>query len=244
MIKCVGVIHAENFELDLERTDGVYSTRTVAIDDGDYYIDELLEALEDAANTFSEWTLTLSLSSSGKVTITTQGGVTGEITWSSTDLRDALGFDDAGLVIGPASSPDVAPHTHLGGLYLDHGLLLDEPRTTVRRGIKRSGSTVFVDVYEIQVDHKVAVRIRGWYRSDTRTSFHEYRDFMMSHFLPGEPFRLYPDASVDAPYEEVSEPYGYMTVVGISPENTGLRQLVPGTYAHLSQEWELAKLEE
>lgn len=244
--KVVGMVTAEDWGLTIERTDGIYTTRTISLDDGDYYIagdgedDDLLKHIVDevqaAGGELSGFDA--SIGSTGLVTLTMGAGQTAEITWTDDATRDALGFSGAGKVIAPSGTASLV---HLGGWYPSHGLTVDLPVRRWLRSVSRPDEGLpSVHSYATQRDHTVGWIYDGWYRTGAySTQWHAYWDLWTTHIGPGVRVRVYPDTSEASAFDRISAPYGYMTGVVLADTQT-VQPLERDSYLHLRDEWTLA----
>lgn len=210
-------------------------TSSVALTPGDYYLTSttsLLSALAAAmtANTTLSGTYACSLddnsdTSTGKVTIS--AGVTFSITWTSSTIRDALGF--TGTVSGASTytSTNGSPYVWLpdqrraNPLSPDGGTgiqLTDATCTMSPAGITKI--IKFSTRYRDSLEYRYLSGAKTWTTFE-RTGFgnESFQTFWTATIANGYPVRHHPDRSVDGTFKtwRVLKPQEFM----VQPEFQG-----------------------
>jgi hypothetical protein len=199
-------------------TEDPAATSSVTVAAGDYFLTStaaLLTALKTAldANATLAGTYTVTLddtadSATGKVTISATGVTTFAITWSSTALRDALGFTgntSAALTTTGASQspnvflPPVKCMPNMGGPDGSRGTPISD--TTVTKSPSGTSKSIHYGfTYEHTIGFAMAIgsKVRTEYEVVTNESFQTF--WVTGGMGQGVPFRYYVDRSDDATY--------------------------------------------
>jgi hypothetical protein len=178
---------------------------------GTYYLSDLLSTMAAAltANvTIGTYTVTLD-SATGRVTITSTIATAVDITWSSTDLRDALGFTGATTSLAPSaqstkSSPLVwlpnvprAPGRAPDGT---NGVAMTDQTTTVAPS-GHSKTLVFSTRYSDLLAWRFIYGVKSWAVNESlgNESFESWWNAVVGR---GQPFRYHPDRTIAGTYVE------------------------------------------
>lgn len=198
-------------------TDSVGLT-TVTINSGNWYILDLIAEIN--IDLPRNWLVTIDdgEGGTGRVTITTTD-VNFSVTWTSTDLRDLLGFTGNIVAVSTAQTgtnaakgiwlPDVvkwSPHGDEDGGGDIGVLVTDKTQTVNGQGyVKTLVSSERREIRGVRWQGVRQGKVRTRYETYANESFEQFwRDTQngntVAYFVPGSPVRFYPDADADSVY--------------------------------------------
>lgn len=209
----------------IHRTNPVLPDETVALDDGTYFIDELLLELETKVQAEGGGSLDGFFAErdpdTGICYIGLGPGEEGDLHWTlgagATEVRDWLRL--TGATASLTDTPSIVngtlgDRTHAFGLYLERCLMTDREEETPQgtQGRADDGSIQTITGTKL-LDHFVRFKFNGFPRkSGAAGEYEAFLDFL-DRASTGTRFRHYPDRTVTTPWVRLTNPYGYKTYI-------------------------------
>lgn len=207
--------------------------RSVTVPAGQYLWDTLSTALETLIQASGAELATMTLRLNGSTNLHTgqaPGPGNTTITWTSTAIRDVLGWTGATTVF-VGSTVQAATYPPSAYLPLALEAEADLPKPQELRSEAYSDSTQYVVHYGRKLWREVRLKFTGTPRASSVDEYMRVDRFWSYVFAKGEPFRYYPRASVTGAYVPLTTPYGYQWYTHATPRDLDPAQVVPGLYA-------------
>lgn len=250
LARFLGQIRLSSQTFQIRRTDGAYSTRTVALDDGNYYwaddgeADDLLDHIntEVQAAGAELANFDVMISTSGLIGMKMGTGQTATVTWdpagsaSATTLRDWMRY--SGATTGLTASYTYGARCAAYAYYPAKAVVEDLPVKVEQKSVSvADDGTAEVHHYGQHIRRICQLRFAGAPEASTWTEHYALEDFWDDVFRIGRPFRWYRDLTEDRPWVRYDTPTGYRTWMLLAPNDWEPIPLQAGWYDHFEKEF-------